>query len=331
MGFGTNRCEQCGSSLGYVPELAALRVCLDGSSPEVLHDAGRTWWRCLNAAWGCNWLVQADEGGMWCRSCRLTRGRPDVGRPEAMDAWVSAEAEKRRLVHQLGTLGLPIEPPSQTDPQGVVFDLVYLPGERALTGHRDGVITIDLAEIDDRHRDEMRHRLDEQYRTVIGHLRHEVGHHYWVRLVGQTEHVAEFRRLFGDERADYNDAIAEHYSSDGRQRHHHRHISHYAGSHPLEDWAETFAHYLHILDATGTAAAYHLEIHDHQSADEATFGEVVESWKGIAEGINAVAESLGNPAIYPFELSEPVVDKLAFVHDRVADHTARIHFNAASP
>ena len=213
----------------------------------------------------------------------------------------------------------------------MVFDLVYLPGGQAITGHRDGVITFDLAETDDRHRDEMRHRFAEAYRTVIGHLRHEVGHHFWARLVGQTDYVEEFRRLFGDERADYADAIAEHYSTEGRQRRHDRHISHYAGAHPLEDWAESFAHYLHVLDATETATAHRLAVDEQHLPDSASFDEIVDSWRALSDGMNAVAASLGNPPIYPFVLSAPVVEKLEFVHDRVADHTARLRFYSASP
>jgi hypothetical protein len=330
--FEATRCERCETPLGYVPDQRVVRALLAGSEPAALYDAtaGGMLWRCLNAAWGCNWMVPAAEGGMWCRSCRLTRGRPDVARPDAIEAWMRAEADKRRLVHQLDALGLPLEARTEATPHGLVFDLVHLPGEPALTGHRDGVITLDLLEADDGHRDALRHQLDESFRTVLGHLRHEIGHHYWARLVGQTDHVAAFRRLFGDERADYTNAIAEHYSTAGRARHDDRHISHYAGSHPLEDWAETFAHYLHILDATGTATAHHLAIDDHRTDGAASMEEIVDAWRAIAKVINAVAASLGSAPIYPFVLSDTVVDKLTFVHDRIADHTERIRFYATT-
>ena len=51
-------------------------------------------WRCLNAPWGCNWMLPAAEGAIWCRSCRLTRGRPDAARPDAITAWSYAETAK---------------------------------------------------------------------------------------------------------------------------------------------------------------------------------------------------------------------------------------------
>ena len=331
--FEAMRCEHCEASLGYVPGQQVVRALLADSEPAALYDEsdGRTLWRCLNAAWGCNWMVPATGGGMWCRSCRLTRGRPDVARPDAIEAWMRAEADKRRLVHQLDVLGLPIEVRSDEAPQGLVFDLVHLPGEPALTGHRDGVITLDLLEADDGHRDALRHQLDESFRTVIGHLRHEIGHHYWARLVGQTDHITQFRRLFGDERADDTDAIAEHYSTAGRARHDDGYISHYAGSHPLEDWAETFAHYLHILDANGTVTAHRLSIDGHHcDGSAASMVEIVDAWRPVAEAMNAVAASLGSPPIYPFVLSDTVVDKLAFVHERVVDHTARVRFYSAT-
>ena len=88
-----------------------------------------TWWRCLNAAWGCNWVVPAESDAPWCRSCPLTRGRPDEGRPDAIEAWVAAEAAKRRLVHQLDELSLPVEARSAAAPDGLAFDLVYVPGD----------------------------------------------------------------------------------------------------------------------------------------------------------------------------------------------------------
>ena len=235
-----------------------------------------------------------------------------------------AEADKRRLVHQLDALGLPVEARTDAMPDGLVFDLVHLPGEPALTGHRDGVITLDVLEAGDGRPDALRHQLDESFRTVLGHLRHEIGHHHWARLVGQSDHVMAFRRLFGDERADYTDAIAEHYSTAGRAQRD-DYITHYAGSHPLEDWAETFAHYLHILDATETAAAHDLVPHTSVEADvfvleEASaldFAEILGLWRPISAAANAIAESVGAPPVYPFEPRGAVIDKLDFVHQRV--------------
>ena len=195
-----------------------------------------------------------------------------------------------------------------------------------MTGYSEGVITLDLLEVDDRHRDALRHQLDESFRTVIGHLRHEIGHHYWDRRVGRTDHVTRFRELFGDERADYGAALDDHYSTAPGSHRDDRYLSNYAASHPHEDWAETFAHYLHILDGTETARAHRLTVDGGRTDDACSMAEIVDEWTGIAEAVNAVATSLGNPPIYPFVLSDSVVEKLTFVHERIADHTARIHF-----
>ncbi len=322
--FEADRCGSCRVSLGYVPDQLTVCALVDGPGPTTYEADGsdRTWWRCLNAAWGCNWMVPVDVDGVWCRSCRLTRGRPDEARPEAIATWISAEAAKRRLVHQLDALGLPVEPRSPAHPDGLAFDLVHLPGVPEITGHRDGVITLDLSEADDRHRDEVRHRLHESFRTVIGHLRHEIGHHYWLRLVGRTHRLTAFRRLFGDERADYADALADHYATVPAARHDGRCITSYAASHPLEDWAESFAHYLHIRDAAETALDRGLTIDPGGvPRPPSPFRELVQAWRVMAGAMNAVADSLGAPAVYPFELTDDVVAKLDFVHQRVVEHT----------
>ena len=201
--FDTIRCPHCAAPQGYVPGRQTLRALTgadDGVSFTTIGDATMLW-RCLNAAWGCNWVLPAATGATWCLSCSLTRGRPDEARPDAIGAWAVAEAAKRRLVHQLLRLGLPVEGRSPATPNGLTFDLVYLPGEGGLTGHLDGVYA-DLAEADERHREELRRLLAEPFRTVIGTLRHEVGHHY-ARAAGQGDDLVEALALFGDERSDY--------------------------------------------------------------------------------------------------------------------------------
>lgn len=333
--FSAQRCTVCAASLGYVTETRTIRVLHETSDPAVFQIDGRPVWRCLNAAWGCNWVVAAQSDNPWCRSCQLTRGRPDEARHDAIEAWIAAEAAKRRLVHQLDELSLPVEARSAAAPDGLAFDLVYLPGEAQITGHLNGVVTLDLAEIDDRHREDLRKLLGEPFRTVIGHLRHEIGHHYWGRLVGQSNDVASFRRLFGDETADYRSAIDEFYTGAVEAWDQQRFVSPYAASHPLEDWAETFAHYLHIIDTIDTAAAYDLVRPDHhEPAGDASprvrFEAMLDVWRPINSAVNAVAESLGAAAIYPFDPVGIVIDKLAFVHQQVAAHTRRDRFYATA-
>jgi hypothetical protein len=334
--FSAHRCPACDAELGYVSDQRSIRVLVPTADPAVYRVEGSELrvWRCLNTAWGCNWMLPAASGTEWCRSCQLTRGRPDEARPDAVAAWMAAEAAKRRLVHQLDELALPIEIRSPSAPDGLAFDLVHLPGEGGITGHLDGVVTLDLAETDDQHREELRRRLGEPFRTVIGHLRHEIGHHYWARLVGQTDELGGFRRLFGDERSDYAEAVDRHYSGGSGPWDPTHFVTSYAASHPLEDWAESFAHYLHIVDTIDTAVAHDLVppdsnailITDAVAALE--LEDILEAWRPINSAVNAIAETLGAPAVYPFEPTGAVVDKLAFVHRQIAAHTERDRFYA---
>lgn len=333
--FSGQTCASCDAQLGYNSEQREIRVLDPTDDPTVFVIDGdeRPLWRCLNAAWGCNWMTPVADGSSWCRSCQLTRGRPDAERTVAIEAWMAAEEAKRRLVHQLDEFAMPIEIRSSTAPDGLAFDLVHLPGEGGITGHLEGIVTLDLAETDEQHREDLRRRLGEPFRSVIGHLRHEIGHHYWGRLVGQTNEINQFRRLFGDERDDYARAVENHYAV-GSQWDATRFVSAYAASHPLEDWAETFAHYLHIVDALGTAVAHDLVAPDraarlapHQIAS-LRFTEVLDAWNPIDDAINAIAETLGAPPVYPFHPRGLVVDKLDFVHDQIAAHTERDRFYA---
>jgi hypothetical protein len=208
-------------------------------------------------------------------------------------------------------------------------------------GHADGVITIDLAESDDAYRERMRVQLGEPYRTMLGHLRHEVGHYYWQILVSENADVLEpFRRLFGDERADYQQALERHYDQGPTSGWAQEHVSVYAAAHPWEDWAETWAHYLHIRDTLQTAASHgvvvtgplfqtkppgvpaglqpdpSLRAAPTTDAQE-NFDEILGDWLPVTYAQNAINRSMGRDDLYPFVLSPKVVEKLRFVHDRV--------------
>jgi hypothetical protein len=334
--FSAHRCPACDAALGYVDGERTIRVLAPATeSGSYLLDGGdRPVWRCLNAAWGCNWVVPAGTANSWCRSCQLTRGRPDESRPDAVEAWMVAEAAKRRLVHQLDELALPIDIRSEEVPDGLAFDLVYLPGTGGITGHLDGIVTLDLAETEEPHRDDLRRRLGEPFRTVIGHLRHEIGHHYWNRLIAPSGELPGFRELFGDERVDYADAIGHHYSTVTAGWDSTRFVTAYAASHPMEDWAETFAHYLHIVDTVDTAVAYDLippgstGVLVADAVGELEFADLLDAWRPINNAVNAIAETLGAPAVYPFQPAGVVVDKLTFVHRQIAAHTSRDRFYA---
>ena len=303
-------CGACGGDLGYVPELGDIVPLRPAGGPDYLIDGpgGATGvWRCLNFAWGCNWVLAADSGAVWCASCRLTRGRPDGSSPDAVAAWSVAEAAKRRLVHQLRSLGLPIG-------DEVKFDLVFLPESRGVTGHLPGVVTLDLREADDAYREAARLHFGERDRTVLGHLRHEIGHHYWALLVERAGQVDAFRSVFGDERADYATALAEHYDWLDRTVPD-THISGYAAAHPSEDWAETFAHDLHLRDGLETAAAFGLV---PAGLPGEAFADVLARWRTVARAVGELSLGLGHVAPYPFVITAPVAAKLALVHALVA-------------
>jgi len=312
--FENDACLNCGIALAFDWPARELRTLFDPRP------------RCANAALaGCNWLV--DDDGELCFSCALTRTRPADGDELGLRELRVAEAAKRRLLFELGELGLPIEPRAGGD-SGLAFDLLSSEWDPVTTGHADGVITLDLAESDDAHRVAMREQMAEPYRTVLGHLRHEIGHYYFPILVGDDRSLARARELFGDERADYSAALARHYEQGPAADWDERFVSAYATMHPAEDWAETFAHYLHIRDALQTAAAYGVRVEGPQAPTraglesapdeaDADFDSALADWLPLTYALNAINRSMGRADMYPFVLSEPVTRKLSFVDERV--------------
>ena len=321
-----------------MPELGDVRV-LREVAPSLyrIEPDGEDLWRCLNAAWGCNWMVPGGAH-VWCRSCRLTRGRPHGSDVVATERWARAEGAKRRLVHQLDSLGLPVAARSEDNPDALVFDLVHVPGAHRVTGHVDGVVTIDLTESDEVHRGAVRRSLGEPFRTMMGHLRHEVGHQLWPELVGSTDLLGAFRDRFGDERTDYAEALARHHDRSTRADSP-DFVSWYATAHPHEDWAESFAHLLHIQDATETARAHGLALHGPDGRpDRPDAGDVaatVASWARLAAVLDELAAGLGGEPVYPFRPGPGAVEKLAFVDRAIrrrsgdaGDAPPRVHVGA---
>ncbi|MEY2436654.1 MAG: hypothetical protein QOF97_1490 [Acidimicrobiaceae bacterium] len=304
--FENSACLRCGASLAYSPDRREI----------VLSNSGRL---CAGAVTiGCTWLVGGGNGGVWCRSCQLTRTVPNAGDAEATAELAAVEAAKRRLVFQLDELGLPIGPDLR-------FDLLSSRFGPVTTGHHDGIITIDLAESDDAHREALRHQLGEPYRTVLGHLRHEIGHYYWPVVVDSAPELERYRELFGDERADYAAALDAHYESGPPDDWATRYVSAYATMHPWEDWAETFAHHLHILDTLETAEAFGIRAPLDIAAgslETASFEAIVAEWLPLSYALNEVNRSMGRDDLYPFLLPPAVIAKLTFVHELMArlDH-----------
>ena len=307
------------------------------SIPTGVEIDGRTWIPCSNRAWRCNWLVADDAGTAQCFSCSLTRTRPEASDTIALEKLADAEVVKRRLLVQLAKLRIPVDPFYERE-GGLAFDLLssYSGRERITIGHANGVVTIDLVETLDDYREALRIRLGEAYRTMLGHFRHEVGHYYQWVLVEQTGWIDECRELFGDERVSYSDAITRHYNIGAPVGWEESYISEYATMHPWEDFAESFAHYLHITDALGTAAAggvvlrasrvNGLVAHDvvpRESYQDATMDEMLADWHWLSLLFNRVNHAMGSGDLYPFTLTEPVKRKLDFVHRVVQDVASR--------
>lgn len=326
--FENSRCLTCGTGLAYD---RAWRTFV-----AVAPDDPR---RCANLHLaGCNWLAAGpgpDGERALCECCELTRTRPNDSDRPALVAFGRAEAAKRRLLFQLDDLGLPVVGRDADPERGLAFDLLSSATGPVVTGHADGIITIDLAEGDDGHREALRVRLAEPYRTLLGHFRHEVGHGYWMVLVEDRPALPVFRALFGDERADYGSALARHYADDPPPYWAETHVSIYATAHPWEDWAETFAHYLHIRDTLQTAASYGIIVAGPEAdvtvdptaplvavpalgaRDTDDFDALIDTWLPLTYALNAVNRSMGKDDLYPFVLSPTVLEKLRLVHSLI--------------
>jgi hypothetical protein len=260
--FENTRCERCGHNLGYLPDSALLSALVreGGDRWRPLATREGLFRFCANAGYdACNWLVPAEGGQAFCSACRHNRTIPDLGSPENLLRWQRLETAKHRLIYGLLRLGLPLVSKFEDPGAGLAFDFLADgagPEEtpQVVTGHARGLITINVAEADDVERERARQDMAEPYRTLLGHFRHEVGHYYWERLVQDGLWLDAFRTLFGDERQDYGACLQVHHAEGPPLDWRERFVSGYASAHPWEDFAETWAHYLHIVDTLETAA-----------------------------------------------------------------------------
>jgi len=264
----------------------------------------------------CNWLVtEANES--YCISCRLNHTIPNLMLPKRRRWWKSMEYAKRRLIYSLLSLGLPVLG-KKDDVAGLAFEFIEdkrsnprVFEEHVNTGHNNGLITINVTEADHVSRAISRQFTGELYRTLLGHFRHESGHYYFNQLVCGDDIIARFRELFGDERRDYAAALEYYYANKATMARDPHAISHYAQSHPLEDWAEVWAHYLHMVDTMDTAGEYNMQQGATHFDD---IDEMLIKWSELTMVMNALNRSMGLEDAYPFFLSELTKAKLRFVH-----------------
>ena len=345
--FDNSVCLRCGAAVAYQPNLGQVKSLESADTQGQWYIQGedastrRSYARCanLNSPAQCNWLVTDTRTGNLCTACALNIIIPDLSQADNASYWQACEGAKRQLIAQLIMLGLPVNN-REIDPyRGLGFELLrWQQGEPpVMTGHEDGVITLDIMEADPAHRELLRQQMHEPYRTLLGHFRHESGHYYWDLLVRDTSWLSAFRQLFGDERTDYSTALQQHYQNGPPADWSLHYISNYAASHPWEDWAETWAHYLHMTDTLNAASQFGINAHaiavhtdpftrdqlDDRSISEAatdnadSFLTMVNDWVRLSSVLNVLARSMGQPDSYPFVLTVASLQKLFLVHQVV--------------
>jgi hypothetical protein len=293
------------------------------SGSDLVTDTGLVFRRCGNHYEydNCNWLLSYRESGGLCQSCALNRVIPALGRAGNLALWTRVEQAKRRLVYSLIQIGLPF-----VDGAGNALGFRNMEDRRrnpdvmenfVATAHQGGVVTINILEADDAARLAVRQQMQERYRTVLGHLRHESGHFYFRPLAGDD--MDDCRAVFGDERSDYESTLQAYYAEGPPADWPARFVSAYAASHPAEDFAETFAHYLHITDALESARAAGLVYHSGGGE-----GDWLRAWAELSITLNEILRSLGGEDPYPFVLTDPVIHKLAFMDRIVRRRAARL-------
>ena len=319
-------CKNCGTALGFDPQKLEMRTLRpDTSGKLVTGGSGAPKTYCANyGEQVCNWLVPAAAIGGLCMSCDLNHTIPALSVPGNLEKWFEVEKAKRRLIYTLLKLKLPItQDPDSVSPPPLRFDILA----DAMTGHENGLITLNVAEADPATRERVRTEMDEPYRTLLGHFRHEIGHYYWQVLVENSRHLDRFRQLFGDERADYGQALAAYHANGPKPEWEKNYISAYATAHPWEDWAESWAHYLHMVDALETANDYALEARmpNQRWSAKVWFGsgdpsiagsaqKLIDRWVPLALAMNSLNRSMGLTDFYPFVVPPAAAAKLDFIH-----------------
>ena len=348
--FENQQCDHCKVAVGFVASeksMSSFQIDSDGIWHSLQADFKHKRFKpCYNYAHyqTCNWLIPANSQEVYCESCLLTHTIPPLDDPQNIVYWQRLEKAKRRFLYLAQRLNMFPRPKKNTeDRYGLWFEfLLQLNGQPVMTGHSYGLITLNASEADVVFRETTRESMGENYRTLLGHFRHESGHYYFdVMQHLHPELLDEFRYYFGDERDDYSAALKRHYEQGPPTNWQTHFISSYATAHPWEDWAETWAHYLHMMDTLETAYYGTLRVDGNGSTLKAMqfrecpigghdFEHILENWITLTFNLNALNRSMGLDDAYPFQLTDVVKDKLRFIHRHIlhkafAQHTeARI-------
>lgn len=328
--FDNTQCIGCGLEIGYAP-LDDRMVVLNKKS-----DAhGSVQPSCTNrGVIGCNWLCAPRSTEDLCLSCQHTTKIPDISNDVQRQHWGRLERAKRRLFYALIKFRLPFAIDRKAPAGSLHFELLgdeIQPdgkNKRVMTGHYNGKITINISEADDAIREKNRTTLGEPYRTLIGHFRHEVAHYYWDKLVAGQGVIDSFRACFGDERQDYGDALKAHYARGSTPDWQQNFVSEYASAHPWEDFAETWAHYFHMVGGLETAYAYglnpqplHIDAPVLMQLDDpyhvTDHDTLIQHWVPLTVAMNAMNRAMGLHDYYPFVLTPVISNKLKFIHDLI--------------
>jgi hypothetical protein len=329
--FENTHCESCGSLLGFLADDMELHTLKPkhGQTFTLFEGRPERYRYCANAQYqACNWLVPENQEDPLCQACTLNDTIPNLQVANHIVLWQKLELAKHRLIYSLLRLQLPLFNKTQHPETGLAFDFLADQQQPVLTGHAQGLITLNIAEADDAERARRRVAMGEPYRTLLGHFRHEVGHYYWDRLIANTRFVHEYRQLFGDERQDYGEALKMYYKEGAADNWTAHYISMYASAHSWEDWAETWAHYLHLIDTLETAHAFGLHVAPKAAGQDDSlsvrmdkdpymledFDEIIRLWLPLTFAVNSINRSMGQPDLYPFVIPPPVIEKLRFVH-----------------
>ena len=339
--FENTVCLNCGSAIGFDAGSLSMITLIPATGKEFtdINNNKQTWRFCENAVHAaCNWIIPAAQPGEFCIACDLNRIIPSLDKEENLSRWRRIEVAKHRLVYSLLRLRLPVESKQGEEETGIAFDFLADtdPEKKVMTGHDSGTITLNIEEADEAQR--VKHKLDlgERYRTLLGHFRHEIGHYYWDIFFKDNNKGAEkFRKLFGDERLDYTESLERYYENGAPADWNNHFISPYATSHAWEDWAESWSHYLHLMDTLETAYNFGIAVNPRKASDEqemqakisrdpyniSSFDEIIKMWLPLTFAVNSLNRSMGHQDFYPFIISAAVIEKLRFIHEQVKEFT----------
>ncbi|PWQ98240.1 zinc-binding metallopeptidase family protein [Leucothrix pacifica] len=303
----------------------------------------------------CNGMVNlntydGDEGDeVLCAGCQFNETIPDLTVVEHIPLWKKMETAKRRAIYTLKAFSLPVRNLSEDPKNGLSFSFTtdrdvtdhfasrLEDKEPVLTGHSFGHITINLAEANEVARSHTKLAMGERYRTLLGHFRHELGHYYFDQLIfGSPEKHELCKHYFGDDQLSYQDALDRHYKEGAPANWSENFISQYATMHAYEDWAETWAHYMHIMDTletaknfsiTGSTSSNSVETEDVDDlslpqdayffSGQTSITTILETWIDFSVILNSLNRSMGLNDAYPFILTKPVRAKLSFIHHAI--------------